>query len=102
MSRAGCRDRRYRARRRGRRLPCRAHRRLARDRCGSSGSPHGDVRQPLRGEQPIGLAEFNFAMKDRDAPWYDVSYVNAFSLPITIAPRGAENVTKNGSCSKQG
>jgi hypothetical protein len=56
----------------------------------------------VTGEQPVSLAEFNFDMKDRAAPWYDVSYVNAFSLPITIAPKGAENVTENGSCSKQG
>jgi hypothetical protein len=54
------------------------------------------------GEQPVSLAEFNFDQKDQQAPWYDVSYVNAFSLPITIAPKGAENVTKNGTCSKQG
>ncbi|MFJ1973999.1 thaumatin family protein [Streptomyces sp. NPDC087903] len=54
------------------------------------------------GEQPVSLAEFNFDKKDKKAPWYDVSYVNAVSLPITIAPKGAAKVTKNGSCSKQG
>ncbi|MFF4401715.1 thaumatin family protein [Streptomyces sp. NPDC001480] len=54
------------------------------------------------GEQPVSLAEFNFDKKDTKAPWYDVSHVNAFSLPVTIAPKGAEKVTKNGSCSQQG
>ncbi|MET9176091.1 thaumatin family protein [Streptomyces misionensis] len=54
------------------------------------------------GEQSVSLAEFNFDQKDTAAPWYDVSYVNAFSLPITIAPKGAEKVTENGSCSQQG
>ncbi|MEV0385443.1 thaumatin family protein, partial [Nonomuraea sp. NPDC050643] len=41
------------------------------------------------GEQPAGLAEFNFDRADRLAPWYNVSYVNAFSLPITISPDNA-------------
>ncbi|MER6031388.1 thaumatin family protein [Streptomyces sp. NPDC001851] len=45
------------------------------------------------GEQPVSLAEFNFDSKDAVAPWYDVSYVNAFSVPITIAPR---NVSPGG------
>lgn len=36
------------------------------------------------GEQPASLAEFNFDREDGLAPWYNVSYVNAFSLPITI------------------
>ncbi|MEU0333551.1 thaumatin family protein [Streptomyces sp. NPDC006193] len=38
------------------------------------------------GEQPVSLAEFNFDTADGLAPWYDVSYVNAFSVPITITP----------------
>ncbi|MFI8193233.1 thaumatin family protein [Streptomyces sp. NPDC085946] len=38
------------------------------------------------GEQPVSLAEFNFDTADRLAPWYNVSYVNAFSVPITITP----------------
>ncbi|ALG08457.1 thaumatin family protein [Kibdelosporangium phytohabitans] len=42
------------------------------------------------GEQPASLAEFNFDRKDALAPWYNVSYVNAFSLPITITPRDAQ------------
>ncbi|MEV5877346.1 thaumatin family protein [Streptomyces sp. NPDC052101] len=41
------------------------------------------------GEQPTSLAEFNFDSRDAVAPWYDVSYVNAFSVPVTIAPRNA-------------
>jgi hypothetical protein len=54
------------------------------------------------GEQPISLAEFNFDKRDADAPWYQISYVNALSLPITITPKGAPNVTPNGSCSQHG
>ena len=45
--------------------------------------------QCTAGEQPAGLAEFNFDTKDSLAPWYNVSYVNAVSLPITIEPRDA-------------
>ncbi|MFL6127411.1 thaumatin family protein [Actinophytocola sp.] len=41
------------------------------------------------GEQPASLAEFNFDRADALAPWYNVSYVNAFSLPVTIEPRDA-------------
>lgn len=43
----------------------------------------------VTGEQPVSLAEFNFDKKDSPAPWYDVSYVNAVSVPISIAPVGA-------------
>ena len=36
-------------------------------------------------EQPASLAEFNFDPADQwGAPWYNVSYVNAVSVPITI------------------
>ncbi|MFD9326758.1 glycosyl hydrolase [Streptomyces sp. NPDC060065] len=38
------------------------------------------------GEQPTGLAEFNFDPADSLAPWYDVSYVNAVAAPVTITP----------------
>lgn len=38
------------------------------------------------GEQPASLAEFNFDPADSLAPWYDVSYVNAVSAPVTITP----------------
>jgi hypothetical protein len=42
------------------------------------------------GEQPASLAEFNFDPDDPwGAPWYNVSYVNAVSLPISITPTGA-------------
>ncbi|MFI1566171.1 thaumatin family protein [Streptomyces sp. NPDC020490] len=46
------------------------------------------------GEQPTSLAEFNFDPADSLAPWYDVSHVNAVSVPITITPDG---VTPPGS-----
>ncbi|MFI0819630.1 thaumatin family protein [Streptomyces sp. NPDC021098] len=51
------------------------------------------------GEQPTSLAEFNFDTKDTLAPWYNVSYVNAFSQPITIAPN---NAAGGGGCATQG
>ncbi|MFC8429642.1 glycosyl hydrolase [Streptomyces sp. NPDC057253] len=38
------------------------------------------------GQQPTGLAEFNFDPADSAAPWYDVSYVDAVAAPITITP----------------
>ena len=41
------------------------------------------------GQQPVSLAEFNFDQSDSLAPWYDVSYVDAFSLPVTIQPNDA-------------
>ncbi|MFT7834613.1 thaumatin family protein [Saccharothrix sp. BKS2] len=47
------------------------------------------------GERPASLAEFNFDREDWLAPWYNVSYVNAFSLPITIEAR--DGVTPPGS-----
>ncbi|MBB6565674.1 thaumatin family protein [Kribbella sandramycini] len=43
------------------------------------------------GEQPTSLAEFNFDQNDRLAPWYNVSYVNAFAVPITIRANGASS-----------
>jgi len=55
---------------------------------------------PTKTEQPVSLAEFNFDSADGLAPWYDVSYVNAFSVPITITP---VNVTgSGGGCAAQG
>jgi hypothetical protein len=54
------------------------------------------------GPQPVSLAEFNFDTRNSMAPWYDVSYVDGFSLPITIAPVGAQHPTPNESCSVQG
>ncbi|MER7977247.1 glycosyl hydrolase [Streptomyces sp. NPDC095817] len=46
--------------------------------------PHAD--RCSTGEQPTGLAEFNFDPADSLAPWYDVSYVNAVAAPVTITP----------------
>ncbi|MFJ1704866.1 thaumatin family protein [Kitasatospora sp. NPDC088346] len=53
------------------------------------------------GEQPVSLAEFNFDSRDGKAPWYDVSYVNAFSLPITITPLNV-TVPAAGGCDTRG
>jgi hypothetical protein len=38
------------------------------------------------GPQPVSLAEFNFDPADDPAPWYNVSYVDGVSVPITINP----------------
>ena len=54
------------------------------------------------GEQPASLAEFNFDRNDNLAPWYNVSYVNAMSLPMTITPQGADPSTASGSCANGG
>jgi hypothetical protein len=54
------------------------------------------------GEQPASLAEFNFDRNDALAPWYNVSYVNAFSLPITITPRGATQPPGSAECEPMG
>lgn len=50
------------------------------------------------GAQPVSLAEFNFDRNDNNAPWYDVSYVDAMSLPVTIAAQGADQRSGAGSC----
>ncbi|MEU7058608.1 thaumatin family protein [Streptomyces sp. NPDC046197] len=55
---------------------------------------------PNTGEQPVSLAEFNFDPHDGLAPWYDVSYVNAFSVPITITP--AAVTPGSGGCAVMG
>ncbi|MCX2729794.1 Thaumatin pathogenesis-like protein [Saccharopolyspora sp. NFXS83] len=54
------------------------------------------------GEQPTGLAEFNFDPNDSGAPWYNVSYVNAVALPITIEPTGAAPPPDSGQCEQVG
>nr|CEL12765.1 Conserved domain protein precursor [Kibdelosporangium sp. MJ126-NF4]CTQ98451.1 Conserved domain protein precursor [Kibdelosporangium sp. MJ126-NF4] len=54
------------------------------------------------GDQPVSLAEFNFDRKDALAVWYNVSYVNAFSLPITIAPRDAKAPPGSKECEVMG
>ena len=51
------------------------------------------------GEQPASLAEFNFDQNDASAPWYDVSYVNAVSLAITIEASSGSGAGVAGSCS---
>lgn len=53
------------------------------------------------GEQPTSLAEFNFDPADGLAPWYNVSYVNAVSVPITITPDNVP-VPESGACAKAG
>ncbi|MGY0068747.1 glycosyl hydrolase [Streptomyces sp. QTS137] len=53
------------------------------------------------GEQPTGLAEFNFDPKDSLAPWYNVSYVNAVASPITITPDGV-TPPESGECTSAG
>ncbi|MER5339359.1 thaumatin family protein [Streptomyces mirabilis] len=53
------------------------------------------------GEQPTGLAEFNFDPADALAPWYDVSYVNAVAAPITITPND-ETPPASGECAVAG
>jgi hypothetical protein len=52
-------------------------------------------------EQDVSLAEFNFDPSDNNAPWYDVSYVNAFSVPITITPKNAVTPA-GGGCATAG
>ncbi len=54
------------------------------------------------GEQPVGLAEFNFDTADTAAPWYDVSYVNAVSVPVTITPDGVAPPENGGECAEAG
>ncbi|WP_113702075.1 thaumatin family protein [Nonomuraea lactucae] len=54
------------------------------------------------GEQPASLAEFNFDTRDRLAPWYNVSYVNAFSLPITIEAVNASAPAGSKECETVG
>jgi hypothetical protein len=72
---------------------------FARQQCGGSGGTFhcavGDCGPAedhcTTDEQPVSLAEFNFDPNDQwGAPWYDVSYVNAVSVPITITPTGVQ------------
>ncbi|MBB4684496.1 thaumatin family protein [Amycolatopsis jiangsuensis] len=58
--------------------------------------------QCTTGEQPTSLAEFNFDPGDQLAPWYNVSYVNAVSVPITIEPAGAGARSPSESCEPVG
>jgi beta-glucanase (GH16 family) len=52
------------------------------------------------GGQPASLAEFNFDRNDGLAPWYDVSYVDAVSLEITIETPGAGSRPPAGTCAR--
>ncbi|MFJ2178790.1 thaumatin family protein [Streptomyces sp. NPDC087851] len=54
------------------------------------------------GEQPTSLAEFNFDPADGLAPWYNVSYVNAVSFPVTITPVGVAPPSDGGECAQMG
>ncbi|NLU77219.1 hypothetical protein HCA58_02185 [Micromonospora sp. HNM0581] len=51
-----------------------------------------------RGAEPVSLAEFNFDQNSPVAPWYNVSYVDALSVVITIEAPGAPNPAVAGSC----
>ena len=67
---------------------------------GDCGADAGDC---TTGQQPVSLAEFNFDQSDSLAPWYDVSYVDAFSLPITIQPDNAPPPPAGGgACQEMG
>ncbi|WBB58513.1 glycosyl hydrolase [Streptomyces sp. WMMC500] len=55
-----------------------------------------------RGAQPVSLAEFNFDTADPSAPWYNVSYVDAVSVPITITPDGVPPPADGGECAQVG
>jgi hypothetical protein len=52
-------------------------------------------------EQPASLAEFNFDPSDKGAPWYDVSYVDAVSAPVTITPDSV-TLPQSGECAAAG
>jgi hypothetical protein len=54
------------------------------------------------GEQPTSLAEFNFDQNDGLAPWYNVSYVNAFSVPITIGANNTQAPPGSRECETMG
>jgi hypothetical protein len=49
-------------------------------------------------DHPVSLAEFNFDQSDPGAPWYNVSYVDALSLTITIDTPDHPRPTIAGSC----
>jgi hypothetical protein len=54
-------------------------------------------------EENASLAEFNFDRADAIAStWYNVSYVNAVSLPITIAPTGSPEPANGQYCAEAG
>ncbi|MEV6693471.1 ricin-type beta-trefoil lectin domain protein [Micromonospora sp. NPDC051196] len=51
-----------------------------------------------RGAEPVSLAEFNFDQNNSGAPWYNVSYVDALSLTITIEAPGGPPAPVAGTC----
>ncbi|MBL6279655.1 ricin-type beta-trefoil lectin domain protein [Micromonospora fiedleri] len=51
-----------------------------------------------RGAEPVSLAEFNFDQHNSGAPWYNVSYVDALSLTITIETPGGPPAPVAGTC----
>ncbi|MET7681096.1 glycosyl hydrolase [Streptomyces sp. NPDC005423] len=53
------------------------------------------------GQQPTGLAEFNFDPVDAAAPWYDVSYVDAVAAAVTITPNDV-TPPASGECAVAG
>jgi len=53
----------------------------------------------VAGGQPASLAEFNFDQNNPHAPWYNVSYVDALSVAITIETPGAPE-TDAGTCAR--
>ncbi|MCA2219099.1 thaumatin family protein [Jidongwangia harbinensis] len=57
----------------------------------------------INSQQPASLAEFNFDASDAyGSPWYNVSYVDAVSLPITITPTGTEVRPASQQCGEAG
>jgi hypothetical protein len=54
------------------------------------------------GDQPTSLAEFNFDQADGLAPWYNVSYVNAFAVPITIRANNPQAPPGSLECETMG
>jgi hypothetical protein len=54
-------------------------------------------------QQPASLAEFNFDSSDKyGSPWYNISYVDAVSLPITITPTGTPIQPASQQCGEAG
>jgi len=48
------------------------------------------------------FAEFNFDQNDGLAPWYNVSYVNAFAVPITIQANNPQAPPGSPECETMG
>jgi hypothetical protein len=64
-------------------------------------SKPGDFVTPV--EENASLAEFNFDPNDAmRTTWYNVSYVNAVSLPITISPTGSAKPADGQYCAEAG